>query len=151
MQTRSGLFLLDGIPRAGNNEPVIRSVTAVMLAVALEAYALMGPLVHAHPDEHATEHHAAHAVHAHFSAHTSHHTVTTGPVIGDDDHDRPVYLQLYVAVGAQAATLLSTSITAFELPAPAEARAHRPVRIVHGLDPPLSRLLPSRAPPAFLS
>lgn len=130
---------------------VVRSILSVVLLVAFEASALTMPFVHAHPDEHATEHHAAHAVHSHFATHAVSRTHSTRPVIGDDDDDRPVYLQLFVAVGAQPLPVGGTALTVFDLPMPAETPALSSVPVVHGHDPPLSHSLAPRAPPAFLS
>jgi hypothetical protein len=129
----------------------MRRVMAVVLAGAVQAYATTAPFIHAHVDDHDTDHHAGPAVHAHLAPHLKHHESAGLPEIGDDDHDRPVYLQLFVAVGTPLAALTAIHVVTFALPAPAEARAHLPVQTVHGLDPPLVRLLPSRAPPASLS
>lgn len=135
---------------------VVRSIFSVLLLVAFEASALTMPFVHAHPDEHATEHHAAHAVHSHFATHAVSHTHSVRPVIGDDpvlsdDDDRPVYLQLFVAVRAQPVPVGGSALTVFDLPMPAETPALSSVPVVHGHDPPISRSISPRAPPAFLS
>ena len=129
---------------------MIRRFTAIALAVAVQAYALTAPFMHAHLDDHDADHHAAPEVHSHFSAHATHHAAGATEV-GEDDHDRPVYLQLFVAVDPEPAPAAGIVISAYDLPAPAEARAHVPVKVVHGLDPPFFTLLPARAPPAFLS
>jgi hypothetical protein len=118
----------------------------VALALAVPAAAVRAPFLHAHPDEHATDHHAAPAVHAHFSSH-GHTTRTSGPAIGDADHDRAVRLQLFVAVAAAAFALAATPSEYFVLPVPAITAAHRPVHVVHGHDPPALTSLSSRAPP----
>jgi len=131
---------------------VTRSIIAAVLCVAFEASALTMPFIHAHVDDHATAHHAAHAVHSHFATHATHHVHSTGPVIDDDDDDdQAVYLQLFVAVSAQPAPVGGTALTVFELPKPAERPVYSSVVVVHGHDPPLSRSLAPRAPPLFLS
>jgi hypothetical protein len=135
---------------SGKNEPVTRSIIAVVLAAVFETSAVTMPFVHAHPDDHETGHHAAHAVHSHFSLHSVSHQHSSSPAIDDDDNDRPVYLQLYVAVDAQAAPLSAAAPSTFELVAPAEIRADRPAPVVKGHDPPFHRSLPSRAPPFLL-
>src|SRR5688572_3077849 len=109
------------------------------------------PFVHAHPDDHGTSHHAAHAVHAHFSLHTVSHQHAPTPVFDDDDRDRPVYLQLYLAVGSKAPQLGPALTMAVDLAAPADVWAPRSGIVVKGHDPPFHRSLPSRAPPRFLS
>lgn len=110
------------------------------------------PFMHAHTDDHDSDHHAAHAVHTHFANHAAQHTHSTGPVIDDDDHDQQaVYLQLWVAVSVQPTPVAGTALTVFDLPKPAEQPLHASVVVVHGHDPPLSPSLAPRAPPSFLS
>jgi hypothetical protein len=135
----------------GKNERVTRSIIAVVLAAVFETSAVTMPFVHAHPDDHGTGHHAAHAVHSHFSLHSVSHQHSTSPAISDDDDDRPVYLQLFVAVDAQTASLTAAAPSSFELVPPGETRADRSGPVVKGHDPPFHRSLPSRAPPALLS
>ena len=131
---------------------VIRKAIAVGLSIAVQVSAVTLPYMHAHTDDHASGHHAAHAVHSHFATHLSHHTHSTGPVIDDDDaDDQAVYLQLFVAVSAPATPVGGTALTVFELPKPAEQPLHSSVVVVHGHDPPLSPSLAPRAPPLFLS
>ena len=129
-----------------------RSIVAVVLCAAFETSALTLPFLHAHTDDHASAHHAAHAVHSHLAGHVSHHVHSAGPVIDDDDDDdQAVYLQLFVAVSAQPMPVGGTPLTVFELPTPAERQVQSPVVVVHGHDPPLSHSLAPRAPPLFLS
>lgn len=131
---------------------MIRSIVAVVLCVAFEASALTLPFLHAHTDDHASAHHAAHAVHSHFASHASHHLHSTSPVIDDDDDDdQAVYLQLFVAVSPHPMPVGGTALTVFELPTPAERPVQSPVVVVHGHDPPLSGSLAPRPPPPFLS
>jgi hypothetical protein len=130
---------------------VIRRALAAGLSVVLQTSALTLPLLHAHPDAHGTPHHAGRTVHAHFSGHTAAHLPTGHPVVGDDDHDRAVYLQLFVAVPAQPAPVAAAAVTIVQPSAPRETAAHVPVAVVHGHDPPFYRSLAPRAPPSFLS
>ena len=131
---------------------VFRSAVALALSIAVQVSAVTLPFMHAHTDDHASAHHAAHAVHTHFSTHAEHHAHSAGPVIDhDDDDDQAVYLQLFVAVSAQAVPVGGTALTVFELPTPPESPASSPVVVVHGHDPPLSGSLAPRAPPSFLS
>ena len=131
---------------------MFRSAIAVGLSLAVQVSAVTMPYMHAHTDDHASEHHAAHAVHTHFATHAAHHIHSTGPVIDDDDDDdQAVYLQLFVAVSAQPVPVGGTALTVFELPTPAERPVQSPVVVVHGHDPPISDSLAPRAPPSFLS
>ncbi len=134
---------------------MIRKALSLVVTLAVQTAAVMTPFMHAHLDEHATEHHGgAQAVHSHLSAHAAHHThhlPSTGPVIDDDDRDIPVYLPLFVAVSGQTFDLGAVDLTLIELPDAAESPAHRSILVVHGHDPPFYRSLSSRAPPAFLS
>ena len=135
---------------------MVRGILSAVLLMAFEASALTMPFMHAHSDEHASAHHAPHAVHTHFATHEAHHTHSAGPVVSydlvlSDGDDRPVYLDLFVAVGAQPVPTGGTALTVFDLPMPAETPAFSSVPVVHGHDPPLSDSLAPRAPPAFLS
>jgi hypothetical protein len=134
-----------------NNAGVLRTFVALALSVAVQVAAAYAPLVHAHPDDHDTGHHKAHAVHAHVTGHALHAHPHGGPAVGEDDHDRAVFLDSFVAVSA-APLLLSAAVpSVFELADPAEMPAHRTAHVAHGHDPPFHRSLPSRAPPALLS
>ncbi len=131
---------------------VIRKAIAVGLSIAVQVSAVTLPFVHAHPDDHASGHHAADAVHSHFATHASHHPHSPGPVVDDDDDgDQAVYLLLFVAVSAPATPAGEMALSVFELPKPAEQPLHSSVVVVHGHDPPLSHSLAPRAPPLFLS
>lgn len=135
--------------RLTNNEGKVRKMLALALSVAVQAAALGAPFVHAHPDEHATGHHAGRAVHTHWAGH-SHHS-PDGPVLGTADHDRAVFVNAFVAVAMSVFHVPMVAPDTIDLPVPAEREAHRAVDIAHGHDPPVFRSLPSRAPPAFLS
>jgi hypothetical protein len=129
---------------------------ALILGLAVQTAATMAPFVHAHLDDHATEHHgSARAIHSHFAEHHHHHEQQLppahGPSVDDPDDDRAVVFPLFVAVGSQSFELAPFAVTFAELPPPVERPAHRSVDIVHGHDPPFVPSVPSRAPPAFLS
>ena len=136
--------------RVTNNEGTVRKVLALTLSVAVQAAGLGAPLVHAHPDEHATEHHTGRAVHTHWAGHSSSHHSSDGPAFGTADHDRAVFLHAFVAVAAPVFPAPAIAPGIIERPVPAERAAHRAVEIAHGHDPPFFRSLPARAPPAFL-
>ena len=79
-------------------------MTAGTLVVAVQVAALLAPFVHAHPDDHDTDHHAAHAIHAHFSGHgqpsrLAHRGASS---VDDNDHDRAVFLQIFLGEAAAA-------------------------------------------------
>ena len=129
-----------------------RSIVAVVLCVAFQTSAVTLPFMHAHTDDHANAHHAAHAVHSHLAAHASHHVHSPSPAIDDDDEDdQAIYLQLFVAVSAHPMPVGGTALTVFVLPTPAEQPVRSPGVVVHGHDPPLSHSLAPRAPPLALS
>jgi hypothetical protein len=131
---------------------VLRRAVAVALSIAVQVSAVTLPFLHAHTDDHASPHHDAHAVHSHFAEHEARHAHSSETAIDhDDDDDQAVYLQLFVAVGAQAAPVGAPALAVFELATPAEQPLHSPVLVVHGHDPPLSDSLSPRAPPSSLS
>lgn len=142
---------------------MLRKLIAIGLSAALQAAAVGAPLVHAHPDDHATEHHGVGVVHAHVAGHAR---VQSGPraqgsgpgcgysnrrALDDADHERAVYLPLFVAVAAPLVPFAAAVVAAVEFPASAESVAHRSVFVVHGHDPPPRPSLPSRAPPPQLA
>lgn len=128
----------------------MRRLLAAVLTAAVQVALVGAPLVHAHPDDHATEHHHGRAVHAHWTGHShSPHQADT-PVLGSPDHDRAVFLSAFVAVAVSAFATPATSHSSYELPSPAETAAHRSVGVVHGHDPPFLQPRTSRAPPACL-
>jgi hypothetical protein len=133
-----------------------RTVTAVGLSLAIPLGALTAPLVHAHPDEHSTDHHHTHEIHAHFGGHSSHQASHDGVVphgarLVDHEADRSVSLQLFVAVAQASFDVPAAAVTSCYLGSLAEAAAHDPLRVVHGHDPPCISSTGSRAPPALLS
>jgi hypothetical protein len=128
---------------------VSRRLVAGTLVVAVQVAALLAPFVHAHPDDHDTDHHAAHAIHAHFSGHAqparpAHRGASS---LNDDDHDRAVFLQIFLGEAAAAFHVGAATVESFELAAPGERRAQLALQVVHGHDPPAVALLPARAPP----
>lgn len=134
-----------------NNGTIVRKALAVALSLAVHAAALSAPLVHAHPDDHATEHHDARAIHTHWAGHTPSRGTSDGPVLGTENHDRAVFLGAFAAVAPSPLYAPGVTHGVFALPALVEGVAHRGVEVAHGHDPPFFRTLPSRAPPALLS
>ena len=130
---------------------IVRRVVAVAVVLAIQAAALNAPLVHAHPDEHATAHHAGRAVHTHWGGHAHAHDSADAPAVQADDHDRAVSLTAFVAVAASALPAPGLPPAHSDLPVPAEQRAHRTADVVRSHDPPQLSSLPSRAPPTCLS
>jgi hypothetical protein len=129
----------------------VRKVIAIALSLAVQAAALSAPLVHAHPDDHATEHHGAGEIHTHWAGHGQSHESSHSPALDEVDHDRAVFLNAFVAVAASSFPTPAVALGVFQLPAPRERAPHRVVEIASGHDPPCFRSLSSRAPPAFLS
>jgi hypothetical protein len=121
---------------------------AVALSVAVQAAVLGAPLVHAHPDDHATTHHSGRAVHSHWGGHT-HVPRSSAAALSDDDHDRAIFLSAFVAVAASAVTVPHVAQAVFELLVPAERAAHRGVEVVRSHDPPVARSRSPRAPPTL--
>jgi hypothetical protein len=129
----------------------MRAVITVALALALPMAVVRAPFAHAHPDERATDHHNGYAIHAHLSGHASSSHTRNEPSLGTDDHDRALYVNAFVAVPVASFSVPDVVPTTFQLAAPAERAAHRPLEIVHTHDPPALGSRPSRAPPFILS
>ena len=129
----------------------MRKLVALALAVAVQGAVLTAPLVHAHPDDHATDHHAAGAVHTHWDGHRHTSPSSDVPAFDTEDADRAVYLNALVATAPAVTSAPVVPLSAFVLPRPAERAAHRRVEVVRSHDPPGVGSLPSRAPPTFLS
>jgi hypothetical protein len=134
-----------------NNEAIVRKVIAVTLALVVQGTALTAPLVHAHPDDHATAHHSGRSVHTHWGAHEHSPHFGDDVAIGADDHDRAVFLYAFVAVAGTPLAPVAVAQQPFEFLVPSERQAHHNVHVVHSHDPPIQGSLPSRAPPTFLS
>jgi hypothetical protein len=151
----------------------VHRFAALALSLAIPVAALAAPLLHVHPDEHATAHHRGATVHSHWSGHSgtpaaghSHDadhdadhdanrgrasTTSDGPALDAVDRDRAVFFSAYVAVTPSVLPAPGIVPNAVALPVPLERAAHLSVQVAHGHDPPLTRLLPARAPPSFLS
>jgi hypothetical protein len=132
-----------------NNGHRVQKAIAVVLALGVQAAALTAPLLHAHPDDHATAHHSGRSVHTHWDGHHHSHP-GDGPTINADDHDRAVFLNTFVAVTAATISAAALAQQPFEVPVPSERPAHRSVHVAHSHDPPLLGSLSPRAPPALL-
>jgi hypothetical protein len=130
---------------------VIRRGLALGLAVAVQAGAVCAPFLHAHVDADHDDHHAT-SVHAHFSSHAPARIEHDGVSVEEADRDRPIYLEVFVAVEAAIFQAPSLPRVVFA-PVRVIERAPRPFVIVtHGHDPPLVDALDSRPPPPlFLS
>jgi hypothetical protein len=148
---------------------VIRRWIAASLSLAIPVAALCAPLVHAHTDHHdADHHHGSPVVHAHVSPHAGHEgprrnsssdPAQTSPSSDaartlparDGNGERPVWLQVYVAVPPVSFDIPAAALTEVHLTTPRESVAHRPVDVVHAHDPPVRSLAAPRAPPSLLS
>jgi hypothetical protein len=142
---------LDAVTGLTNNVSVVRKALAVALSLAVQSAAVGAPLMHAHPDDHATAHHGARAVHTHWGGHSHSHHSTNVPAVDAGDHDRAVFLNAFVGVAAAVFPAGATVRGMFELPIPTEMAVHRPVEVAHGHDPPSFGPLLPRAPPLLLS
>jgi hypothetical protein len=134
-----------------NNGHIVRKVVAIALSLAVQVAALSAPLVHAHPDDHATEHHGAGEVHTHWAGHDHPRDSSHSPALDAVDRDRAVFLNAFVAVAASLFPSQAVTLAVFTLPAPRERAPHRVIDIANGHDPPCRRSLSSRAPPSLLS
>ena len=130
---------------------VVRQAIAIALSLALQAAGLSAPFVHAHPDDHDTDHHAGSTVHAHWAGHAESHHSSDAKTVSSGEHDRAVSVHGFVAVTAASFGGSAVTHTAVELPAPAERPAHRRVEITHSHDPPPLLSRSPRAPPLSLS
>jgi hypothetical protein len=143
---------LDAARQLTKNKAVpVRKLIALALTLSVQAAALTGPLVHAHPDDSATEHHGGRTVHTHWASHAAHSHPAGSVAIGTADHDRAVFVNAFIAVAVLLIQIPDATTDAFELFVPAERAAHRGVEVVHSHDPPFIRTRSSRAPPPFLS
>ncbi|HLG60214.1 MAG TPA: hypothetical protein VI485_33035 [Vicinamibacterales bacterium] len=127
---------------------MIRRVLTFGLAVAVQAGAVCAPFLHAHVDEDHDDHHST-SVHAHLSGHTPSHALHHGIAVDEPDHDRAVYLQLFVAVQATPFEIPAIAPALSDLTALPERPAHGTVEVTHGHDPPLVAALDSRPPPVL--
>jgi hypothetical protein len=134
-----------------NNGHRVQKAIAVVLALGVQAAALTAPLLHAHPDDHATGHHSGRSVHTHWDGHDYSQHPSNDPAINADDHDRAVFLNPFVAVAASPLSAVAVAQQPFEIPVPSERPAHRSVHVAHSHDPPVLGSLQPRAPPTLLS
>jgi hypothetical protein len=121
--------------------------------MALVGATLTAPHVHAHLDDHASEHHAADEVHAHIDPHADAATPRTidRPRIASHPDTEPLYLKLFLAVSLTVVELPAAMSTSCEFAVPAERPSKQSLYVVHGHDPPALRTRPTRAPPPHLS
>lgn len=120
---------------------------AVVTGAFLVAAALAAPMTHLHDDDHAEGYGSPHTIHSHVSGHAAPADAGREPELQNDETERTLYLQLFVAVAAAPTDAPAAVVSAFQLIAPDEAPAHVSHQIVHGHDPPLAGSLASRAPP----
>ena len=132
--------------------PVLRAIVAVFVAITLHLAIVGAPLLHAHPDGHHEDHHGAARVHAHLGGHPHDVLHHDGPAVStNEDSERVIGLQLFVAVQAAAFPTPALPQLRFTLIAPLESIVPGPPGALHSHDPPRRQSGPSRAPPAFLS
>ena len=129
----------------------MRKIVALALVLALQGAGLSAPLVHAHPDEHDTDHHHGRQVHTHWAGHASSHAPSDGPSLDTADADRALFLHAFVALPRTLSSAPGVTLAAFVFPVPAERPAHRGIDVVRSHDPPPLRSRPARAPPTLLS
>lgn len=143
---------LDWLSGFTNNERVFRRAIALGLTAAVQAAALGAPLVHAHVDGHAGDHHGANVLHAHVSGHASpHRHASDGDTIAGGGTERTVFLQHFVAETVASFGAPGLPAASFELVTPDETPARRGLQVAHGHDPPPTTRPPARAPPSRLS
>jgi len=133
------------------NHRVIRRALTLALAMAVQGGSLCAPFLHAHVDEDVDDHHHSTSVHAHVSGHAPSHARHDGVSVDEPDHDRAIYLQVFVAVEAAPFAVPAVAPALFDLTTPPERPAHAAVEVTHGHDPPRAAALDSRPPPTFLS
>jgi hypothetical protein len=138
---------------ANNRLTSVQKVIAVALSVLVQGAALTAPLVHAHPDDHATAHHTGRTVHTHWGGHGHTHPLqhSNAPALDHPDDDRPLFLNVWVAVSVVIPAAPVTIQASSDLPVPRERAPHRSFDVVRSHDPPAVIRLSPRAPPAFLS
>ena len=131
---------------------MLRTITAVFVAITLQLAVVGAPLFHAHLDDDHDGHHRAARVHAHLGGHAHHALHHDGPAVAqNEDSERAIGLQLFVAVQPAAFSVPALPQLRFTLAAPLESIVLSPSGALHSHDPPLRQSGPSRAPPPFLS
>ncbi len=128
----------------------MRKVYALALVLALQAAALVAPLVHAHVDTVESDHHRARTIHSHWEGHgQAHRQQSRAQTIEPDEyHDRAFFLDAFTAVTPEPLFAPALAVSQFLFPPSAEVAAHRVVDITHSHDPPFLPSLAARAPPA---
>jgi hypothetical protein len=134
-----------------NNAQIVRKMVALALSLAIQVAALHAPLVHAHPDDHDTDHHHGRAIHSHWSAHPLLRHDPDRPTITEIDDDHAIALNAFVAASSSSVYVPADVAGTFTVAVPDERRAHRIAETVRSHDPPASQSLSPRAPPLILS
>lgn len=129
----------------------MRKVLSVVLAWSLLAAGLTAPLVHAHPDAHASDHHDGDAVHAHWGGHEHAPRQADEPSLDASNHDRAIYLNPFLAEAGAPLPDPGVMPGVFTLPVPPERTAVRRIEVVRSHDPPARFSTAPRPPPPFLS
>jgi hypothetical protein len=143
---------LDGLTGVANNRQTsVQKVIAVALSVLVQGAALTAPLVHAHPDDHATAHHAGRTVHTHWGGHGHSHPLhrSNAPTLDNPDDDRPLFLNALVAVTVVIPATPAAIQASSDLPVPRERVRHRSFDVVRSHDPPSVTRQSPRAPPSL--
>jgi hypothetical protein len=127
----------------------MRRCVALALAVAVQAMLVELPALHAHLDDHVTDHHHARTIHAHFEQHHSPRPHDQ-PGFEADDHDSAVSFTATTALASKwfSAAVLTTAIA--DVSAAFRPKVMPSFEVTHGHDPPWIASLASRAPPACL-
>jgi hypothetical protein len=135
---------------AHNNGRVIRRCIALALAVAVQAMLVELPALHAHLDNHVTEHHQSRTIHSHFD---EHHSIRRhdGLRIQTGDHDAAVSFIAIAALTTTSFTTIGLTVATAVLPTPVIRVVAPTFEVTHAHDPPWAGSLPARAPPASLS
>ena len=121
-------------------------MAAACLALVMPLVAFSAPLLHVHPDEHATDHHQGGTVHAHFH---SHEQAPAGPVVDHEDTDRAIQAQVFVAVTPDPPEAPAAPAHSFVVVVAQDAARGRSPQVTHGHDPPILASHGPRPPPAF--
>lgn len=126
-----------------------RRLLALGLAVALQAGALTAPLVHAHLDDHHTDHHAAGRVHAHLDGHELPHEAPPDrlAIHAEESPWSVVRIPLFVAEHADVWLEPGLPQAPFLFADAAESLMRQPPDVVRSHGPPVVRPSAPRAPP----
>lgn len=79
-------FQLTSLPARPNNGRVLRRVSVLLVCLVFQGAPQLAPFLHAHTDDHATDHHAGVTLHAHVESHDHHspNPADTGLTASDD-------------------------------------------------------------------